>query len=183
MSVSGNIVSGEISANDVERSSLSVKDVIRRYHASLISFLRQRLRTADDAADVAQEAYIRMMQYEGSRDIQSPSSMLFRIAINVANDLGRSEQAQHVGSRCGVDEVDLVCDRSSPERQVAAQQELARVYDTIEHLPPKCRQVFLLSRMQCMTYPQIAEHCGISVKMVEKHISHALAACVSKLES
>ena len=35
-----------------------------------------------------------MMQYQDSRQIRSPSSMLFRIAINVANDLGRAEQAR-----------------------------------------------------------------------------------------
>ena len=66
-------------------------NTVRRYHDSLINFLRQRLRTPEDANDVAQEAYIRMMQYQNSRQIRSPSSMLFRIAINVANDLGRSE--------------------------------------------------------------------------------------------
>jgi DNA-directed RNA polymerase specialized sigma24 family protein len=48
-------------------------------------------------------------------------------------------------------------------------------------LPPKCQQVFLLSRAQRMTYPQIAVHCGISVKMVEKHISHALEICARKV--
>jgi RNA polymerase sigma-70 factor (ECF subfamily) len=32
-----------------------------------------------------------------------------------------------------------------------------------------------------MTYPQIAAHCGISVKMVEKHIGHALAICMKKV--
>jgi DNA-directed RNA polymerase specialized sigma24 family protein len=41
--------------------------------------------------------------------------------------------------------------------------------------------VFLLSRAQRMTYPQIAAHCGISVKMVEKHIGHALAICMKKV--
>lgn len=180
MGVSENMVAGEISMES-GRLPLSVKEVILRYHGSLLSFLRQRLRTSEDAADVAQEAYIRLMQYEGSREIQSPSSMLFRIAINIANDLGRAEQVRHVSDRCSVDEVDLVCDRSSPEREVAAEQDLALVYATVERLPPKCRQVFLLSRVQYMTYPQIAKHCGISVKMVEKHISHALAACLAKV--
>ncbi|MFL6577461.1 MAG: sigma factor-like helix-turn-helix DNA-binding protein [Povalibacter sp.] len=41
--------------------------------------------------------------------------------------------------------------------------------------------MFLLSRVQHMTYPQIAVHCRISVKMVEKHISHALAICMKKV--
>lgn len=181
MSVTENMVAGDLQLAETGRKPLSVKEVIGRYHGSLLSFLRQRLRTAEDAADVAQEAYIRLMQYEGSREIQSPSSMLFRIAINIANDLGRSEQVRRVSDRCSVDEVDLVCDRSSPEREVAAEQDLAVLYKTIEQLPPKCRQVFLLSRVNYMTYPQIAQHCGISVKMVEKHISHALAICLAKM--
>jgi hypothetical protein len=44
---------------------LSVHNTVRRYHDSLINFLRQRLRTPEDANDVAQEAYIRMMQVPG----------------------------------------------------------------------------------------------------------------------
>jgi RNA polymerase sigma-70 factor (ECF subfamily) len=67
------------------------------------------------------------------------------------------------------------------ERELSAEQDLALLYDVIEGLPPKCRQVFLLSRVKLMTYPEIAKHCGISVKMVEKHISHALAVCTREV--
>jgi RNA polymerase sigma-70 factor (ECF subfamily) len=161
--------------------ALSVQETIRRYHDSLLRFLRQRLRIKEDAADVAQEAYIRMMQYEGSRQIASPSSMLFRIAINVANDLGRAEQARRVSDQMPLDGLDLASDQPVPEREIAAQQDLEVLYDAIDHLPPKCQHVFLLSRVQRMTYPEIAKHCGISVKMVEKHISHALAICMKKV--
>jgi RNA polymerase sigma-70 factor (ECF subfamily) len=159
---------------------LSVKTLIGRYHASLLSFLRQRLRTADDADDVAQEVYIRMLQYEGSREINSPSSLLFRVAINIANDVGRSEQVRHAADHCGVDGLEIDSGVATPERQVAAAQDLELLYETIEQLPPRCRQVFLLSRVHCMTYPEIARHCGISVKMVEKHISHALCLCLAR---
>jgi RNA polymerase sigma factor (sigma-70 family) len=161
--------------------TLSIPDTIRRHHDSLIRFLRQRLRVPEDAFDVAQEAYIRMMQYESSSDIKSPSSMLFRIAINVANDLGRAEQSRRVKDQCSLDDVDLVSDQPSVERQLSAEQDLHALYGVIERLPPKCRHVFLLSRVKLMTYPQIAEHCGISVKMVEKHISHALAVCAREM--
>ena len=151
---------------------LSVRDLIRTHHASLMSLLRRRIRVADDAADVAQEAYIRMLKY--------PSSLLFRIAINVAKDRGRSDQVRHVKDQCELHELEIDSGVANPERQLSAQQDLARVHEIIAQLPPKCRRVFLLSRMHDMTYPQIAEHCGISVKMVEKHISHALAICTAK---
>lgn len=182
MSVSSeSLVVDELSLSQDGRQPLSVKELIGRYHGSLVSFLRQRLRIADDAADVAQEAYIRMLQYEGSRDVQSPSSLLFRVAINIANDLGRSEQVRHAADHCGVDELDIDSGLATPERQLSAAQDLDLLYQTIEQLPPKCQQVFLLSRVHCMTYPQIARYCGISVKMVEKHISHALSICMSKV--
>jgi RNA polymerase sigma-70 factor (ECF subfamily) len=80
-----------------------------------------------------------------------------------------------------LDEVQLVSELPSPERAVSAGEELARMLDAIEELPPKCKQVFLLSRARGMTYPEIARHCGISVKMVEKQISRALAACLKKV--
>lgn len=179
--VSKSVLAGAAVIGPEEGEAFCVKNVIGRHHSSLISFLRRRLRRPEDAADVAQETYIRMMRYEGSREIQSASSMMFRIATNVANDLERSDQARHIGGQCSVDDVELVSDCPSAERELAAQQDLDILVEAVKHLPPKCQQVFLLSRVQQMTYPQIAVHCGISVKMVEKHISHALAICLKKV--
>lgn len=182
MSVSISDVSAGLRSVDEERPGLSVPEVISKYHHSLLSFLRQRVRISENAADVAQETYVRMLQYEGSRDIQSPSSLLFKIAINVANDLGRSEQVRHVADQCSLEDFELESDQPTPEREIAAAQELDNLYGVIQRLPPKCKHVFILSRVHCMTYPEIAKHCGISVKMVEKHISHALAVCMQNVE-
>jgi RNA polymerase sigma-70 factor (ECF subfamily) len=166
---------------EAQYEPLSVQNTIRRYHDSLIQFLRQRLRVPEDALDVAQEAYIRLMQYQDSRQIRSPSSVLFRIAINVANDHARAEAARGVTNQCSVDDLDIASDEPSAERELTARQDLALLYTVIEQLPPKCRQVFLLSRVRRMTYGEIARHCGISSKMVEKHVSHALAVCMRKV--
>jgi RNA polymerase sigma factor (sigma-70 family) len=177
------LATGQTLANlePAAREPLRVTEVIRRYHMSLLGFLRSRLRVAEDACDVAQETYIRMMQYEGSRDVDSPAALLFRIAINVANDLGRAEQVRHLADHCELDELELDSGVATPERELAAAQDLGLLLEAMQRLPPKCRQVFLLSRAHDMTYPQIAQHCGISVKMVEKHISHALAICMAEV--
>lgn len=176
------VLSSEVAfATGETNQALSVQETIRRYHDALLRFLRQRLRVKEDAADVAQEAYVRLLQYEGSKSIASPSSMLFRIAINVANDLGRAAQTRRVADQVSLETVDLISEIPGPERELAAEQELQVLYGVIDQLPPKCRNVFLLSRVKRMTYPEIARHCGISVKMVEKHISHALAICTSKV--
>jgi RNA polymerase sigma factor (sigma-70 family) len=160
---------------------LSIARMIRQNHASLLCFLRRRLRVTEDADDVAQEAYVRMMQYEGSREIRSPASLLFRIAINVANDLGRYQVTHREADRRSLEDVELICELPSAQREIEARQDVELVYQAIEEMPPKCRQVFLLSRVRKMTYPEIARHCGISLKAVEKHISRGLAICAQKV--
>ncbi|MES2825286.1 MAG: sigma-70 family RNA polymerase sigma factor [Pseudomonadota bacterium] len=176
------MIPNEISVSDETHKILSIENVINNCHISLLNFLRRRLRVGEDARDVAQEAYIRLMQYEGSKDVKSPESLLFRIAINVANDLGRADKVRHVVDHCDIDGLDFDSGMASPEREVSSSQQLNILYETIEKLPPRCRQVFLLSRFHHMTYPEIASHCDISVKMVEKHISRALAICTAKAE-
>lgn len=176
------LVAGEDSHSGDAHKTWSVENLIDSCHISLISFLRRRLRVGEDARDVAQEAYIRLMQYEGSKEVKSPESLLFRIAINIANDLGRADKVRHVADHCDIAGLDFDSGSASPEREVSASQQLDLLYEVIEQLPSRCRQVFLLSRFHNMTYPQIASHCGISVKMVEKHISRALAICAAKAE-
>jgi RNA polymerase sigma-70 factor (ECF subfamily) len=160
---------------------LRIQEIIRRHHDALIKFLRRRLSIADDADDVAQETYIRLMKYEGSAEIRSPSAMLFRIAVNVANDHGRAAQARCASAHMDLDGLELASEQPPVERAVLAGQNLDLLIDAIEALPPKCKQVFLLSRASGMTYPEIARHCGISVKMVEKQISRAIAVCLKKV--
>lgn len=156
---------------------LSVEQAFRRYHGGLMNFLRQRLRSEEDAADVAQETYTRLVQsYHDELDPQTASTLIFRIAINAANDLSRRRKTHHAVDHCSAELVPLTSEEPSQERRVHAQQQLELLYAAIESLPPRCRQVFLLNRVDRMTYGQIASHCGISVSMVEKHITKALAA-------
>jgi RNA polymerase sigma factor (sigma-70 family) len=157
---------------------LSVEQAFRRYHANLMHFLRGRLHNEEDAADIAQETYARLLQsYRDVIDVETARTLMFRIAVNAANDLGRRRRSHFASEHGPIDEgMPLAAGAPSQEREVAGQQDLNVLFAAIESLPPKCQQVFLLNRIDCMTYPQIASHCGISVKMVEKHIVKALAA-------
>ncbi|MEY4641405.1 MAG: hypothetical protein RLZZ227_1399 [Pseudomonadota bacterium] len=157
-------------------AALSVRALFKLYHRPLLAWLRRRLAVAADADDVAQETWIRLLRYEGASDILSPRSMVYTVAAHVACDQERMSRARHGKLHSSLEERDF--DIPSREPSVEQVVESAEAYRNlcrkIERLPPKCRQVFLLSRMHGMTYPQIAAHSDISVKMVEKHISHAL---------
>ena len=64
-----------------------------------------------------------------------------------------------------------------PETALSSQQGILILVTTIDALPLRCREAFMLNRFEGMTYLQVAEHMGISVKAVEQHIKHALDAC------
>jgi RNA polymerase sigma factor (sigma-70 family) len=165
--------------NESIKAPLSAAAVIRNHHQSILRFLRRRGATSEDALDIAQDAYMRFLKYEGATTIDSPSAMLFRIAGNVATDHGRAAaQRRRIRSfeADGFD-AEVASEEPSAERELAAEQVVTIVRMVIAALSPQCRTVFLMSRLDGLTYCQIAAQCGISVKTVEKHVSHALRAC------
>lgn len=166
-------------------SGLSVDAVIRDHHASVVRFLRRRGASYEDARDLAQEAYVRLLKYEGSADIESPSAMLFRIAGNVATDhlraAAQNRGPRHVDIEACDDEV--ASELPSAERELSAEQDVSAIDKAIAGLSPRCRRVFLLSRVEELTYAEIAERCGVSVKAVEKHVSRALRACSESMDA
>ncbi len=148
------------------------------HRLALAAYLRRRAAGEEDVNEILQESYTRILGYgyDGSRPPVVWKSLLYRIATNLALSRGRMERSHNVTAQRSLDEVELVSEAPSQERLVAGQQELALIRQAIQRLSPKCRKVFLLSRTHRKTYPEIARHCGISVKMVEKYISQALAA-------
>lgn len=148
------------------------------HRLALGAYLRRRAASEEDVQEILQESYARILDYGygGSRPPVVWKSLLYRIATNLALSRGRMERSHNVASQRSLDEVELVSEAPSQERRVAAQQELVLIRQAIRQLSPKCRKVFLLSRVHRKTYPEIARRCGISVKMVEKYVSQALAA-------
>lgn len=159
------------------------EQIFRDHRDALLAFLRRRTGNEEDAKEAVQDCYMRLLQY----DFKQPrppyqwKALLFRIAANHAFNMARDARSRHAGRHRTLDQVELVSEELSQEGRVAVQQELALLTEVVQRLPPRCRQVFLLSRVHGKSHSQIAAHCGISVKMVEKHICTALTACRNRL--
>lgn len=155
---------------------------LREHRATLVGFLSRRT-NEDDANDVAQEAMVRLMRYRG----QPPEKLkllMYRIALNALNDSGRRQQSRHAAAHVSFDQDfdSLPSSELDHEQRIDNEQELERVRAAILQLPARCREVYLLNRIEGMSYSQIARHCDISVKAVEKHIGKALSVLRLKLK-
>lgn len=163
---------------EADEAAQDFETFFQAHRLALIAFLRRRTASEADAEEIAQESYTRLLGY-GYGDSRPPKvwrSLLYRIAANLATSHFRQRRSHRLDGQLDVDEVQLACDSPSQERVVAARQDLQLARQALAALSPKCRRVFMLSRAHHKTYPEIAEMCGISVKMVEKYMSQALGA-------
>lgn len=144
----------------------------------LMRYLSSRVQNAADAADIAQDACARLLQYRNNPTIGDLRLMLFRIANNLLTDFYRRNSNRRTEAHIALeDAVPLYAlDRPHLER-ISDEQTLLRLKRVIARLPDKCRVVFMLSRFDGLSHKQIADRIGISVKMVEKHIARALTSC------
>lgn len=167
----------DVLANEAGDVASDFEQFLREQREALMQFLRRRLPTEEDAQDAVQESFARLVRY---RDIEPPTSwrpLLYRIAVNVALDQQRLAKTHHTGQHVSYDQVlyAVPSDNVSPDECLAQQQLVARMWQIVQTLPPRCRDIYVLSRARDMSQPQIAALYGISVKAVEKQITRALA--------
>jgi RNA polymerase sigma factor (sigma-70 family) len=156
--------------------------LFRDHNQALIRFLALRLRSQQEAREVAQEAYVRLLQLGRPGAVSFLRALLFKIAANLAVDRIRHEQTVRRCAREGslTEEWALP---PTPERAAHSAQELQLVQRLIDELPPKCRQAFLLHRLQGLAFPEVARRMGLGERMVRTYVVRAVLYCRAGLEA
>lgn len=172
----------ELGGWPVEAASIGVLEgvdgfdrFVREQYPRLVQFLRTRSQTSQDAEDAAQESIIKLMRYRRSAPASDWPYLLHRIAINTAHDRFRAARRRQTMVKTTSLQAGLIASGRSPDEYAAREQVLTRVRRVIRKLPPKCRRVCVLKLARDMTNSEIARYCGVSTKMVEKHLAKGLA--------
>ncbi|WP_181040096.1 sigma-70 family RNA polymerase sigma factor [Paremcibacter congregatus] len=147
-------------------------------HEGFLRFLLHKTHCREDALDVMQEAYQKLINREGLEEMENPRAYLYRTATNIIIDQQRKSKhhQKYVHQVTGGIESGSASEASAiaPDRHVAARQELDSLYRALDELPDKCRRAFLMHREQHLTYGKIASDLEVSVSMVEKYMIQAL---------
>jgi len=154
-----------------------IEAIFREHNASLLRFLQARLASAQDAREVAQEAYVRLLQLDSPGAIGFLRAYLFKTAANLATDRLRHRRVVQLS----VEREFFNLDPPSPMDTVAAQQDLEVLSAAMDELSPKCREVFMLRRLGNLRTDEIARRTHIGPRMVRLYIAQALAHCQSRL--
>lgn len=152
------------------------------YHLPrLRRMLRRRGRTPEDAEDLIQELFLRVMVYcqEGGK-IRNPEHFLSRSVLNLSAKL-RDREHRELYVTAPVEEMLLEDFGNEPEGHATADELLHRLQRILDALEPRTREVYTMHRLHGLSYEQIAEHFEISISAIEKHMAKASIALTQEM--
>ena len=152
----------------IERLYHQHRPGLAHYIAGLLPGGRQ------DADVIVQETYVRLLRQNCLEHLRTNArAYIFTIATNLVRDTLRKHLRRFGDAHESLDEEKLVSVESSPSHNAQWLQSLDRLQLALRDLRPITRQVFLMSRFEEMTYPEIAQVLCISTRTVERHMSLA----------
>ncbi|WP_339865019.1 RNA polymerase sigma factor [Paremcibacter congregatus] len=162
---------------DIKQSERGVGQLFRQYQSEISNTLYKRLGSREEADDLTQEAFERYSSASRQKPIGNPRAYLYRVAKNLVVDhFRRVTSRNRVFVRCD-DPVEAQDPNPSTEQNLIQSSNYRQLREAIGKLPPKCRQVFILRKLEGLSYAQIADKMDISVAAVEKHVVRGLKAC------
>lgn len=156
-----------------------VEQLFREHNQRLLRFLTARLSSDQEAHEVAQEAYVRLLQLDQPGAISFLRAFLFKTAANIATDRLRHRQVVRHVQQLESEDLDVF---GAPESKVAAQQDLDLLSGALAELPPRCREAFLLTRLTDLGSGEIARRLGVSTRTVREYVVQAMVHCRSRLD-
>ena len=156
--------------------------VFKAHYAGMASFVQRYVRSQDLAEELVQDVFLKLWsKREQLAEIETFRTYLFRAARNTAlNHLRRVKLERRWREEQAADDdppTSYAADEETTEQEVATAVQAA-----INRLPPRCREIFLLSRDGGLTYAEIARSLEISVKTVETQMGRALKSLRQSLQ-
>jgi len=151
-----------------------VENLYRERVDRLIGHFSSGSTDRDSARDIVHEAFAKLaaLGFAGRTLLTRPDAYLYRICVNLLRDRSRAQLTRRSHEQRHAEAPEC----HDPVAQLEHRDTLRRLEAAMLRLKPETREIFLAKRLDGMTYSEIAERTGLSVKGVEKHMSKAIAA-------
>lgn len=148
----------------------------RGHHGWLTGWLRRRLGCSAQAADLAQDTFVRVLAARNATRIAEPRAYLATVARGILVNWYRRQDLE----RAWLDAVALLPEASvpSPQERYLLLETLQRVDAMLDALPAPVRRAFLLSQLDGMGYDAIAIELGVSTVTIKRYMKQAFLHCL-----
>jgi RNA polymerase sigma factor (sigma-70 family) len=169
----------------VESTAAAVSELFREHNRLLVRYLTSRLRSEQEAKEVSQEAYVRLLQLHEPGTPGLLRAYLFKTATNLAIDRLRHRSVRYRSEEQPELFEDLNPTRGDlgdPAEQLLAREQADQLLRFLQELPIKCQQVMNLHRFEGVSQREVAMHLGISERMVRRYVTYAMVYCHLRLD-
>lgn len=158
------------------------EQLVARFRRPLLSYFRRRVREREDAEDLTQEVFLRILRRDETIPVENPEIYIFRIAANLLRDRARWAVRHQAGEHTSLEDLvdpnteartleTALLEHRGPERVILSRESLAEVLRALDELGPRIRDIFILARLEKMKHRDIAAAYGLTVSSVEKYVA------------
>jgi RNA polymerase sigma-70 factor (ECF subfamily) len=140
----------------------------------LVRYLKRVWTNSAEVPDLRQDIYVRVYESARSALPTSPKAFLFATARNLMTDRIRHSRVVFIDSMQDIDQLNVLIDEISPERRLAARQELRILARAFDSLSDKCRSVVWLRRVEGLSQRETAQRLGLLEGAVESQLARGL---------
>jgi RNA polymerase sigma factor (sigma-70 family) len=154
-----------------------VEKLFAKHRVALQAFFYRRIRTKPDAADLAQEVYLRMLRVPDTDAIRNPEAYLYTVAANLLKENAVADRRLTVRIDADTNSPEPPEDWPAVDSALDASRRIERLAVVLRQLTPKCRAAVILQYRYELSYQEIAERLEVSTHMVKKYLAQALTHC------
>ena len=165
---------------DTQRALLTL--LFNKYRGALLTYLIRLVRSPDDAAELVQETYLRVLRQAPTAEFEAiAQAYLFQTATNLARDHFRRQRWRAHEPLESAPEPEAPRSSNSPEDLALWGQAIESLTAALRAMPEGTRAVFIHARLDNRSYAEIASDLGISKRTVERRMSEAMSLLTARL--
>jgi RNA polymerase sigma factor (sigma-70 family) len=135
----------------------------------------------DEARDLVQDVFARMLAMEGWRAVANPQTYMLRMMRNIAIDRMRRAKVIDFRHLADAEESEIADDAPDQHRIFEDREAVQQLGRALDELPERCREVFVRRRIEGQAPRRIAEELGLSLSTLEKRLARAIQLLTAAL--
>jgi len=141
---------------------------------ALTAYLRRVWPDPAEIGDLRQEVYVRIYDAALTARPAVTRYFVFTVARNLLTDRLRRSRIVRIDLMGDLAKLDIFSDEVPIDRVLSGRQELARLEAALAELPERCRETFILRKVEELSQKETAERMGVSEHTVEKQTAKAM---------
>lgn len=150
----------------------ALASIAKQLHRPLLRFFCKRTGSLEEAKDIVQEAYVRVLAVERGDATHDLDRYLWRCALNIMNDRRRNLRNRERLAQV----LSAKPEQFAPSAEITAdaRERLALITEAVHTLPPRCQHAFLLRVVRSLPFEDVGHEMKISSRMAKTYVARTL---------